>query len=208
MALSTYGGLKASIADWLQRDDLTSVIPDFIALAESDIQSQLVNTPYLHTRAQAFTTSGNPTVDTAAVAKLVDVSCQGTPLRIVDSGFIRPGGTQGTPTTVCLEGEGKLRLYPTPDAEYVLDVLYVQVISPALAGGAIDDNATNWLLMQHPAVYLFGALAAAEGFLKNDGRISLWETRYQDALTKLKAMRKQGDLSERAEPLYLGMYDG
>ena len=31
MALSTYNELKTSIGDWLNRSDLTSVIPDFIA---------------------------------------------------------------------------------------------------------------------------------------------------------------------------------
>ena len=33
MALASYSNLKASLADWLNRDDLTSVIPDFISLA-------------------------------------------------------------------------------------------------------------------------------------------------------------------------------
>ena len=37
MALNTYTGLKASIADFLNRDDLTSAIEDFITLAESQI---------------------------------------------------------------------------------------------------------------------------------------------------------------------------
>ena len=37
MALSNYTGLKASIADFLNRDDLTAVIPDFITLAEAQI---------------------------------------------------------------------------------------------------------------------------------------------------------------------------
>ena len=37
MALNTYTALKTSIADFLNRDDLTSVIPDFIALAEAQI---------------------------------------------------------------------------------------------------------------------------------------------------------------------------
>lgn len=38
MALSTYSGLKASIADYLARSDLTSQITDFIALAEAKFQ--------------------------------------------------------------------------------------------------------------------------------------------------------------------------
>ena len=32
MALTTYSGLKASIADWLNRSDLTNQIDDFIGL--------------------------------------------------------------------------------------------------------------------------------------------------------------------------------
>ena len=36
MALDgTYAGLKASVADWLNRADLTAVVPDFITLAEA-----------------------------------------------------------------------------------------------------------------------------------------------------------------------------
>ena len=41
MALTTYTGLKASIADFLNRDDLTSVIPDFVALAEAQINRDI-----------------------------------------------------------------------------------------------------------------------------------------------------------------------
>jgi hypothetical protein len=37
MSISTYGELKAAVADWLNRTDLTARIPDFIQLAESDI---------------------------------------------------------------------------------------------------------------------------------------------------------------------------
>ncbi len=41
MALTTYNELKTSVGDWLNRTDLTTVIPDFIALAEAQIERQL-----------------------------------------------------------------------------------------------------------------------------------------------------------------------
>ena len=42
MALTTYTELKSSIANWLNRDDLTTEIAgDFIALAESDFNAKL-----------------------------------------------------------------------------------------------------------------------------------------------------------------------
>ena len=41
MSISTYSELKTSIANWLNRDDLTSVIPDFIALNEADMDRRI-----------------------------------------------------------------------------------------------------------------------------------------------------------------------
>src|SRR4030042_3270235 len=41
MALTTYAELKAAIASWLHRSDLTTPIPDFIYLAEKDIEGRL-----------------------------------------------------------------------------------------------------------------------------------------------------------------------
>ena len=38
MAITTYAELKSSIADFLNRDDLSTIAADFITLAEADIQ--------------------------------------------------------------------------------------------------------------------------------------------------------------------------
>ena len=44
MALTNFTELKSSIADFLNRDDLTSVIPTFIALAEAhELQLQVID---------------------------------------------------------------------------------------------------------------------------------------------------------------------
>ena len=41
MALSNYTELQASLASWMQRDDLTALIPDFINMAESYMNDDL-----------------------------------------------------------------------------------------------------------------------------------------------------------------------
>ena len=41
MALTTYAELKTSVGDWLNRSDLTTAIPDFISLAEAQIERNL-----------------------------------------------------------------------------------------------------------------------------------------------------------------------
>ena len=41
MSISNFSELKSSIADFLNRDDLTTVIPTFIKLAEADFNRKL-----------------------------------------------------------------------------------------------------------------------------------------------------------------------
>ena len=41
MSISNFTDLKSSIADFLNRDDLTAVIPTFIKLAEADMNRKL-----------------------------------------------------------------------------------------------------------------------------------------------------------------------
>ena len=41
MALASYSDLTSSIADWLNRDDLTNVIPDFVKLAETQLNREI-----------------------------------------------------------------------------------------------------------------------------------------------------------------------
>ena len=52
MALANYSDLQSSIADWLNRDDLTTVIKDFVALAETQM-NRTIRHHKMHERATA-----------------------------------------------------------------------------------------------------------------------------------------------------------
>ncbi|MGA0985124.1 MAG: phage adaptor protein, partial [Burkholderiaceae bacterium] len=41
MTIANYSQLKTAVADFLNRDDLTSVVPTFISLAEADMQRKV-----------------------------------------------------------------------------------------------------------------------------------------------------------------------
>ena len=41
MALDNFTNLKSSIADWLNRSDLTAIIPAFITLAETQLNREI-----------------------------------------------------------------------------------------------------------------------------------------------------------------------
>ena len=48
MSISNFTELKSSIADFLNRDDLTAVIPTFIKLAEADMNRKLRHLSLIH----------------------------------------------------------------------------------------------------------------------------------------------------------------
>lgn len=41
MTITSYATLQSEIASWLNRDDLSSIIPTFIQFVESDVNSRL-----------------------------------------------------------------------------------------------------------------------------------------------------------------------
>ena len=189
MALSTYTELKDSIAAWLDRTDLTSVIPDFISIFESTANTEgAIRTLFNRTSTSLSTTANQnyvstPTdflapesyVITASGAKQV-VSPYGTSAALY-AAF--PSTTAGVPKGL-ISLNGKLELAPTPDAVYTGTLYYYSKI-PALA-----SNSTNWLLTNYPNIYLFGSLVAAEAYLGDDPRVATWGALYDNAIQKLQ----------------------
>ena len=64
MAITTYSELKTAVADWLNRSDLTSAIPNFISLAEAQMSRQI--------RHRKMVTRATATMDTPYFAVPAD----------------------------------------------------------------------------------------------------------------------------------------
>jgi hypothetical protein len=79
---------------------------------------------------------------------------------------LTPGG--GKPNCYTIEGL-QLRLGPPPDTALPVVIDYIQGL-PSLGG----RTTSNWLLKQSPDLYLYGSLAAAEGYIGNDERVPAW----------------------------------
>ena len=78
------------------------------------------------------------------------------PLELLDAA----GVAVGRPRFWSLVG-AELRYHPAPDREYTATLTYYVRI-PALG----DARPTNWLLVAHPDLYLFGSLKEAAPFLR------------------------------------------
>ena len=182
MALTTYTELKASIADWLNRSDLTATIPDFISLAEAQVERTL-RTRQMIVRANAYFDAQYGAVpddflETKSL-KLTSTNPQ-TPLQFLSIDALDNEAANytasGKPKFFGVVG-GQFRIVPTPDANYTIELTYYAKLTK-LSGSV----ASNWLLASNPDIYLYGSLLQAAPYLQDDARIQTWATLYERAL--------------------------
>jgi hypothetical protein len=186
MALSTYTELRTSIGDWLNRSDLSATIPDFISLAEAQIERTL-RTRQMIVRANASFNSEYSAVpaDFLEVKTLKLTSTNPlTPLEFLsndDMDQVRSQYTaSGKPKFFSVVGN-QLRISPTPDGTYTAELTYFAKLTKL-------SNAvtSNWLLTSSPDIYLYGSLLQAAPYLQDDARIQTWATLYERGLNDLK----------------------
>ena len=176
MSLATYSGLKTSIASYLNRDDLTAVIPDFISLAEVDFSRRL-RTRDMLVRATAtvdaqFTTLPNDFLEmrNLQLNTAKPYALRYLPPVALDEERIRMGSIAAAPTLYSIIGS-TMEVAATPDTSYTAEMTYYRSI-PALS----TNNPTNWLLTQHPDLYLYTALMHSAPYLHDDDRAGLWSS--------------------------------
>jgi hypothetical protein len=204
MALSTYAELRTSIGDWLNRADLAATIPDFISLAEAQIERTLrtrqmivranasfdqqygaVPADFLETKSLKLTSTNPPTPLSFLTVDLLDEQ---------SSGYT----ASGKPKFFGVVGN-QFRILPTPDGTYTTELTYYAKLTK------LSNSVTsNWLLASSPDVYLYGALLQAAPYLQDDARIQTWATLYERALNDLRtadarASTSGGSLLTRAK---------
>ena len=177
MAITTYSELKTAVADWLNRSDLTSAIPNFIALAEAEMNRQIrhrkmvtratatMDTPYFAVPADwkeniRFQLNTNP------VTPLVFV----TPEQLLEDSQKYSAANQ--PMFYTTIGQ-QFEVLPQPDGSYEAELLYYAKL-PSLS----DAAPTNWLLTESPDIYLYATLIQSAPYLKEDERTPVWTAMY------------------------------
>lgn len=177
--ISTYAELKASIADWLVRDDLVNQVEDFIQLAEDEIIDILL---------QSMPNDFESSVDLSVVDGIVTL-----PTDYI--GFRRVYVDQNTPCELTYKAPHDFHTlnYPESDRPSYFTIEGNQLL---IAPGSTqtlkmlyykfdrlsNSNTSNALLSKRASIYLYCALAQAEPFLQNDERVNFWVSKYQNAL--------------------------
>lgn len=185
MAITTYSELKTAVADWLNRSDLTSAIPNFITMAEAQMNRQIrhrkmvtratatLDTPYF-----AVPSDWKETIrfqlNTNPVTPLVFV----TPEQLLEDSQKYNSGNQ--PMFYTTIGQ-QFEVLPQPAGSYEAELLYYANI-PSLSDGA----PTNWLLTESPDIYLYATLIQSAPYLKEDERTAIWTSLYEKLVEDMR----------------------
>lgn len=176
----TYATLKADVAAWLDRTDLTAQIPSFIRLTEARIARDV--------RVGQLTSAATLTI-------LAGSSSVALPSDYAEG---RSAQAQGGFRFVTPEKLQQIKQAGSGDSVYSIYSGSVQIPFNAVSAVSVSlvyyskpdamtaDADTNWLLENHPAIYLFGTLSEAAIFLADDQRAALFEAKYQGGLTGLR----------------------
>ena len=179
MAIGTYAELQTAVANWLDRDDLTDRIPEFIALAEAKMNRNLRISLMENVSTAITMVVGTRDYDLpAGFTGMKEFHLTTSP--IVALSYITPemmnrmwaGSNKGKPQAFTLfsdAGTRKVKIGPAPDSAYTTSMLYLKKIDNLSVA-----NPTETMLTENPDVYLYGALLEAEPFLMNDARIQIW----------------------------------
>ncbi len=192
MSLDTYANLKAEVADWLHRADLTTPIVTLVTLAEARIQRE-VRCPDMETAYTGTISSGVIAVPTDFLEwKAVYIDSNGANVLepkswewVLQNYPTR--SASGLPKFIA-RNVTNFEFGPYPDSAYSVKGTYYKRL---VALGTTYHN----LAVEYPDLYLFGALAAAAKYIVNDERIAVWEQTYREIRDSINDEGKVGDIS-------------
>lgn len=196
---TTWTELKATLANWLNRDDLsTTEIPEAIALAERRFQRTLF-TPDREAEATLAATAESVTLPTdlwgiRAAHVDADPKVVLEPMSLNQLRETWSAAATGRPQNYTIRG-GVMLLGPAPDASCSIRLTYIQTI-PALGTG----QATNWLLTAHPDAYLHGSLAELHLLLADEQRAAFHAARFEEIaaeISRIGRARSHGGTAQR-----------
>lgn len=192
MALDSYDGLVAAIADTLNRDDLTNAIPDFVTLMTAEAGSKLRVRQMICRSSATVSTEYSALPENYSGVKAISLlTSPPTPLRFVDAAALRDmkacDDSAGKPRFYSLFGSpgafpagGELQLYPAPAEAYTVEFLVYEIPADLATYGS------NWLLARYPQVCLYGALKQSAPYLKDDARLGVWSQLFEDGLDAIR----------------------
>lgn len=180
-----YGELKAAIANRLSRTNLTAIIPDFVLLGESRLYSGFkdveVQVPPLRLNSMIASTTAIATLPADFLELHRFTVPDGYSSRALE--YLTPEEFTSKPTAVSgpryyTFQNGTIAVQGGTPTSFIFS--YYRRFPTMTA-----DADTNWLLTNHPGIYLYSALVEAYAHIKDDPRVAMAARMYAAAANAL-----------------------
>jgi hypothetical protein len=184
MAFTNYTSFVSTVESYLARTDLTSVIPDFVQMAQLRLSRDLRTEAML--KVATTSPSDNKVAFPTDFLELREMHFEGNPPIILEYQspdlFFRNGQTSlsGRSHYFTMLGT-EFQFAPSQNSSYTIQILYYA--QPTFIS---STTATNLYLTYYPDALLYATLAEAEPYLMNDPRIQTWSALYDRAITNIK----------------------
>lgn len=176
-----YATLQADVAAFLNRSDLSDVIPTFIRLTENRLNRTCRNR-HMEGRSIAVigTQFANLPDDFLEMRNVQVNSNPVTALQYVtpQEGDRKREALVDGPTRYFSILSDRIELIPAPSGPINVELVYYKRIPPLT-----DADPENWVTRYHYDLYLYGALTQAALYLKDDP--TQWATLFDSALEEL-----------------------
>jgi len=195
MAIQTFSDLKSAIVNWVADSTITDYLEDIILVAEKrlqrDIRIREIEATFSDTMVNGevdVPVSGSDSIFTGIKHARLDVA-GGHPLEVTEADWIYqrfPNRTSsGRPSFIAIDGD-KFIFGQFPDAAYtVKGTVYSRPLVLS------DSNPTNQWTGYTPDALLFACLAETAPFLREDERLPIWESRYNQIKEGYNALYKK-----------------
>lgn len=201
MSFKNYGELKEEIKSFLwDRPDIVARIPSFVRLAESEA-GRLLKTREMNA-VQPFTYSANITSIPCGGGNIYAIRLKGDDvIQCRDLDYLSPEqfasvgdhGLTDRPRWYTIQN-GQIMFAPRGSQAESGEIVYDAPICPLE-----NDSDCNWLLRDHPDIYLCGALKWGKAWLISDDQD--WATPFYAAINaaNMKTPRVQFNTTMRAD---------
>ncbi len=178
------------MARFLNRDDLTTDIPNFIQEAEAMLRIEVRARLLVDMSPFAVVAGDEQSLLPSDFGSMNEVTHIGPnyygpidtiPLHEIGE-YLRRART-GNPCVAAVISDGssnRLKWAPVPDAALSLQLSYWAKLSPL----STTKPQNRWLT-EYPHLYRLAALVIASPFLREDERVSMWAQQYENALDKI-----------------------
>jgi hypothetical protein len=184
MAFTTYTTFVSTVESYLARTDLTTVIPDFVQMAQLRMSRDLRTEAML--KVATTTPSDNKVAFPSDFLELREMHFEGNPPIILEFQspdlFFRNGQTSlsGRSHYFTMLGT-EFQFAPSQNSDYTIQILYYA--QPTFIS---STTSSNLYLAYYPDALLYATLAEAEPYLMNDPRVATWSALYDRAIANIK----------------------